>query len=248
MRYTLTTLTYNRFSLLKENLKYPLLLDAIDKIIINDDCSDDYDLLDNYLKNNLNIKKINLFRNSSNLGCFRNKLKTLSLSSSDWNILLDSDNSLRPEYLKSIDNIALDENVIYCPTILYKPNTDRINFSFPSLNNITVDKSMWNRRFLLSNNNTTAFNVCNFVISKKASEYLVQESEKYMKKHNYIPTAYDSIVISNLLIQGGFKMCFVKNMGYNHPTDHPTGVNMSNYKQFINTSKTIEKTIETFNI
>lgn len=246
--FTLATLTYNRFKLLRDNLTYPLSLDTIEKIIINDDCSHDYNLFDIYLKSTPNTSKITLYRNSNNLGCFKNKMQTLSLSDSKWTILMDSDNSLRPEYLNSLHDIELDESTVYCPTILYKPNSNKVNFSFPSLENVIVDKKMWSKLFLLKENNTTAFNVCNFIISKKVSEYLIPAANEYMKQHNYIPTAYDSIVISNLILQGGFKMHFIKNMAYNHPTEHNEDINMSNYKQFINTSKSLTNTIETFNI
>ena len=50
-----------------------------------------------FATNNLNEsygkqRKIKLYQNTNNLGCYHNKLKSISYCSNDWAILLDSDN------------------------------------------------------------------------------------------------------------------------------------------------------------
>jgi glycosyltransferase involved in cell wall biosynthesis len=63
----------------------------INEIIICDDNSNDIDELEKLILN-YNNSKIKLFKNKENLGCYHNKINTVSKCKNDWCILLDSDN------------------------------------------------------------------------------------------------------------------------------------------------------------
>lgn len=89
--------------------------DRIDEIIINDDHSNDWNLLQEKVSK-LNNPKIKLHRNSENLGNFINKLKTLSLCKNEWAILLDMDNMLTKNYIDAIyKEYPWNNKYIYAP-------------------------------------------------------------------------------------------------------------------------------------
>lgn len=96
----------------------------ISEIIVLDDCSD----VDAFIKLKNKLKpfasKLKLFRRDVNWGAFANKIQAVELCSSNWVILLDYDNTLLPEYLDSIFNMAdWEESTIYCSGYAY-PNFD----------------------------------------------------------------------------------------------------------------------------
>lgn len=118
--------TYNEFSdihpgnSIKECIDWPLQDDRIDEIVISDDCSEHFDRLQNLVKD---LPKVKLYRNNKNLGTFGNKKKAVSLSSNDWVILFDSDNSCDKTYIDNLYNEKWDEDTIYHP-VYAKPQFD----------------------------------------------------------------------------------------------------------------------------
>ena len=104
---------YNRSKLLEECLNNILHDDRIGEIVINDDFSPQSDF-DQVEKLKERSDKIKVFRNSSNLGAYRNKLETIKNCTLDWVILLDSDNYLYKSYLDSLySESPWDPNVSY---------------------------------------------------------------------------------------------------------------------------------------
>ena len=107
--------------------------ERIYKIIIVDDCSSDgvYNELVNRTKD---LNKINLYRNDVNLDAYKNKMKSVSLSPTDYCILLDSDNEIDIEYIDKIYEQTWAEDTILQPTFA-KPL-----FDFRILNGLIVNK------------------------------------------------------------------------------------------------------------
>ena len=102
-------------------------------------------------------QKVKLFRRDANWGPFANKLQAVGLCASDWVVLLDYDNTLLPEYLETIFNIAVwEKSTIYCPGFAYP------YFDFrKSLGDTVIDLSatssminsgLFNRRFFNDGN------------------------------------------------------------------------------------------------
>lgn len=205
MNFTLAITTRNRIDHLKDSLPYHASFSEIDEIVVNDDVSNDYNEIQK-----LNIPKVKCFKNETNLGVFRNKLKTACLSSNNWTILLDSDNRLTQKYIDTLNNINLDENVVYCPTFAMP------ELNYELLNDTWIDKNNFIQYLTTKRVCEAAFNTCNFVLSKKVATCLKEEAEKYIQKNNEIPTAYDSIVINYLILKNNFKLFFPKNMHYDH--------------------------------
>lgn len=74
---------YNRSSLLVECLNNILEDDRIGEIVINDDFSPEEDF-HKVLELKYESDKIKVFRNSSNLGAYKNKLETIKNCTLDW--------------------------------------------------------------------------------------------------------------------------------------------------------------------
>ncbi len=94
--------------------------DAIDEIVIVDDCSDDFLALRDML---CNEPKGTLWRNSSNRGVFGNKLEAVARCNGDWVINCDSDNYMSLEYLALVLTMPKDPDTWYCPSFA-KPQFD----------------------------------------------------------------------------------------------------------------------------
>lgn len=119
--FTLAIPFYNTSKYFLDCIKYSLDNDFIKEIVVNDDFSSDEEY-SNLLQivNQLNTDKIKVFRNSENVGAFRNKYLAVQKSTSDWIYLLDSDNypfENTYDAIKSVSN--LDKNVCYSPSKLY---------------------------------------------------------------------------------------------------------------------------------
>lgn len=229
MNFTLAITTRNRINYLKDSLPYHSSFPEIDEIVVNDDVSNDYNEIQK-----LNIPKVKCFKNEINLGVFRNKLKTACLSSNNWIILFDSDNRLTRKYTDTLNNMNLDENVVYCPTFAMP------ELNYESLNDTWIDKNNFIQYLTTKRVCEAAFNTCNFVLSKKVAITLKEEAEKYIQKNSDIPTSYDSIVINYLIVKNNFKLFFPKNMHYDHACH--TG---SYYIESVKKSKSLSGVIKT---
>jgi len=132
MNYTISLCIpfYNTSKYFLDCIKYSIDNTFINEIIVNDDFSTEEEY-SNLLQivNQIKTNKIKVFRNTENVGAFRNKYITVQKSTSDWVYLLDSDNyPFKNTYnvLKSIEN--LNPNICYSPSKLYCKNNDKVDY------------------------------------------------------------------------------------------------------------------------
>jgi glycosyltransferase involved in cell wall biosynthesis len=100
------------------NLNYlDALKEIVDEIVIQDDCSDDYEKLKQY--ESLNIK---VFRNQQNLSPLLNRIELLKNCKNDWVLLMDSDNTIKFKSECGLDWVNVvkgfnlnNKSVIYSP-------------------------------------------------------------------------------------------------------------------------------------
>ena len=86
----------------------------VKSIIIVDDASDLH--IYNELKEKTkDMKKVRLFRNLTNRDCYANKYVAVSLSLTDYCIILDSDNQIDTDYLDKIFEQEWHEDVVLAP-------------------------------------------------------------------------------------------------------------------------------------
>ena len=144
---------YNNARFMSDTLKYIINDDRVSEIIICDDVSKDLKELENYL-NNLNNKKIKLYKNTINLGAYHNKLESLSKCTNEWCILLDSDNYLNEntiDILYSLDK--WDKNIIYAPSWAKTfPGNHSLYLDYKIFENIVFDKKLAQNDFYNTKN------------------------------------------------------------------------------------------------
>ena len=119
-KITIGIITYNSADwVIKQlNLNYLDSLGAIvDEIIIQDDCSQDYNILKPYESENIRV-----FTNKENLSPLLNRVELLKNCKNDWVLLMDSDDSISPisqsgnTWVNTVKNFNFqDKQTIYSP-------------------------------------------------------------------------------------------------------------------------------------
>lgn len=230
---------YNNSNYINDLLENTIDDDRINEIIICDDRS-----YDNERKNliklvqNLNLKfdKIKLYLNNNNIGCYHNKLYTLSKCSNEWACLIDSDNIINKNY---IDILYLfnnwNDNLIYAPmwAKTFKDNLQHVNspgLNYSQFKNQYIDSKKYIELFE-SNNNINfkcLINTCNYFLPVK--KYI-----NIMKKYNYVRykiDCLDSNVLFSDWILNNNKVYIVENLIYKHRLHNNSNYILSNSKKY----------------
>jgi hypothetical protein len=118
---TLAIPFYNSSRYFLDVIKYTSDNSFVSEIVVNDDFSSDEDYT-NLLQviSQLNTDKIKVFRNTENVGAFRNKYLAVQRSTCDWIYLLDSDNHPFENTYDVLSSIKdLNPEICYCPSKLF---------------------------------------------------------------------------------------------------------------------------------
>lgn len=97
---------YNNSEFLQESIKDAINDYRVSEIVVCDDKSRDEELVRlSQILTRINCPKIKLHINKVNLGCYLNKIHTVSLCTNIWTILFDSDNILTRDYINRLFKI-----------------------------------------------------------------------------------------------------------------------------------------------
>lgn len=212
---------YNNANFMIETLNSSIINDErINEIIICDDNSKDIQHLEKLIAN-LNCEKIKMFKNEKNLGCYHNKLNTVSKCTNEWTILLDSDNIINTNYIDTLFNIEKwNNNTIYAPMWACTfPGNPGTNLNYSKFQNVTFDKNNY-----INNINDITFkcliNTCNYFLPVKS---YINVMQKTTYDRNIID-CLDSAVLFTDWICNNNNILIVKDLIYKHRV-HPN----SNY-------------------
>lgn len=165
--------TYNRYEETIRAFSSVIEDERISEVVIVDDYSDE-DIYDKLLNDPLiEHPKVRLYRNSSNLGMSRNKLKSVSLANREWCIVFDSDNILDTRYIDAVANSAplkdssklSKVNLILCPEFAFP------NFDYRAYSNMVI--GLDTASHLLDKGDSIfecLLNTCNYVVPR--NEYI----------------------------------------------------------------------------
>lgn len=95
---SLCVTNFNREILLFQAIEQVLDDDRVSEIIISDDCSE-YELYKRVVEHYKPFEKVKVSRNDTNIDCYRNKRKAVSLASNKAVIIWDSDNIMTRQYI-----------------------------------------------------------------------------------------------------------------------------------------------------
>jgi len=167
---SLCVTNFNREHLLFEAIEQVLDDDRVSEIIISDDCSE-YALYLRVVDHYKPYPKVKVSRNDTNMDCFRNKRKAVSLASNEWVIVWDSDNVMTKSYIDAIWYAIGNNNgvpVWFSSTIL-QPVFARPHFDFRMYGGTLIGKHNV-RTYLAADKFTTALNAMNYFVNR--DEYL----------------------------------------------------------------------------
>jgi len=203
---------YNSSKYVFDALKYCINDEMVSEIIFNDDCSKEseyHNLL--HIVSELKNEKIKVYKNSSNVGAFRNKYKVVEKCTNEWIYLLDCDNYFFQNSLDNIRNINLNSNICYLPSSLHLSDGEIVEYQFKD-EFIGIKES---KEYLKDNVRYIDWilNMGNFLVHKK----------RYLSS---IQSAYEDTSLTHLhadvfafsyywFIFGG-KYKLIKNFSYNH--------------------------------
>ena len=208
--------TMNRYDIfLSESIPKYLNNPHISEIIICDENGEDY----NKIMQNFNDPKLKVFKNTSQLGCFKNKINVAKKASSQYICIFDSDNFASEDYFiafkKYVKNNTLIDNSIYL-TDFARPN---FNYKWLIDKNITKDtlKDLW----LYSKENNlgcssieVTLNTMNCILSRNFFEKIDILTDEPWCDDCY---AYDSIYFClYCMFEYDAKLIVVPDMEYDH--------------------------------
>uniref|UniRef100_A0A6C0JNP8 Glycosyltransferase 2-like domain-containing protein n=1 Tax=viral metagenome TaxID=1070528 RepID=A0A6C0JNP8_9ZZZZ len=212
-RISLAIPYYNNSDYILEAINSSISDDRVNEIIICDDKSNDIDNLENIL-NKINNNKIKIFKNKTNLGCYHNKIETISKCTNEWAILLDSDNIINKDFIDTLFNIPeWDNNTIYHPCWAKTfPSDPSTHLDYRCFTNKTINKLFYLENFE-NNNFQCLINNCNYFLP-------VNNFINCMNKYNNYSREYMDVLDSAVLFTNWLcnEKCFVvvDNLIYNH--------------------------------
>ncbi len=202
MKISLAFTTYNSYSYIMKQLDrdfFTMSEGLIDEIVIQDDCSEDYDLLKPHESEN-----IRLFKNEKNLSPLLSRVNLVNNCKNDWVLLMDSDNFLEKNCFDKIKELELNDEVTYCPDFA------RPNFGFKVFSNVLMDMEFVKPK--IPNLDMQIFlNTGNFLINR--NNYL-KVAEKI--DESFAHWAVDVIYFNYLWLSSGYKLFCIKDYEYDH--------------------------------
>jgi glycosyltransferase involved in cell wall biosynthesis len=227
MKISIAITSYNRIALTLKSFANVVDDDRISEIIIVDDCSKRP--IFEELKKGITHPKVKLIQNKENLGMSRNKANAISLCSSEWVIILDSDNDIDSTYLDaffaSFDN---NHRTFYCPSFA-KPEFDYRKYEGMNFNAISIKSK------LKEGSMQCLLNTSNYVVNRDwfASVYRHDESVKETDTH----------WVNYLNLKAGGSLYVVPGMHYNHLVHKDSGW-MQNANYNMKKAQSINRLIE----
>jgi glycosyltransferase involved in cell wall biosynthesis len=223
---------YNNSQYIMDALRVAITDNRVSEIIICDDDSKDISKLTQLLIQ-INSNKIKMYKNSKNLGCYLNKIESISKCTNEWAILLDSDNVIESDYIDTLYNIPEWKN-----DTIYHPCWAK---TFPREPSPNLDYRIWSNTqithsFYLNNFNNNKFqcliNNCNYFVPVKAFTNCMNAH-----KNNYVREqidALDSAVLFTEWLTSGNTIYVVDNLIYGHRLHNQSNYNVSTSHRYSN--------------
>jgi len=192
---------YNRTDLLFEAIAPFLADERITEIVISDDQSSD-DVYQTVLWKYNGVDKVKIYRNETNLDCYKNKRQAVSLATNEWVLLLDSDNIFSPEFIETIFS-----QQPFNKTWAYAPEWARPHFNFRAIAGTGISKN--NVASILPNGScSTMLNAMNYLVNR--DEFL------RVWDGSVDPVTSDSLFQNYNWLKGGNTIYVVPELQYDH--------------------------------
>lgn len=230
---------YNNSQYINDLLNDDIMSDIrISEIVICDDNSESSSV--HQLKQivsdlNLRNNKIKLYFNDTNLGCYHNKLTTLSKCTNIWACLIDSDNIIDKSFINKIYSLKQwDTNTIYAPmwanTFGDSPSQESSPYlNYSQFNNTYIDSKKYIETFNSGNQVFKCLiNTCNYFVP--VIQYL-STMQKYHYERYKIDCLDSCVLFSDWICNGNY-VFVVENLIYKHRLHNKSNYILSPSKQY----------------
>lgn len=194
---------YNRTDLLFEAIAPFLADERISEIVISDDHSSD-DVYQTVVWKYNGIDKVKIYRNETNLDCYRNKRQAVELATNEWVLLLDSDNIFSPEFIE-----VLFSQQKWNTKWAYAPEWARPHFNFTQISRTALSKNNIST-YLDKGSCSTMLNAMNYLVNR--DEFL----RVWGLSGNVDPVTSDSLFQNYNWLKGGNSIYVVPGLQYDH--------------------------------
>lgn len=193
--------TYKRTDLLYKSFQHVINDHRIKEIVIVDDHSPIhiYAEIEGFCKGN---PKIKLRRNEDkNVDCYINKARAVTNCTTEYCILLDSDNVITTDYIDKIYSVH------WSPERILQPSFAKPHFDFRKFNGLLAHKTNVSR-YVKDSTFTTMLNACNFFVN----------CEKYLQvwDASVDPVTSDSIYFAYCWLNAANSIHVVPGLEYEH--------------------------------
>lgn len=192
--------TWNRVEMTLNSFKDVYNDDRVEAIIIVDDASDE-DIYNKLKEECDKLSKVKLYRNLTNRDCYANKYVSISLSPTDYCIILDSDNQIDTSYLDKIFEQEWAEDMILAPDWA-KPT-----FNYTEYSNLIISKDNL-KEYIDKPMFETCLNCMNYFVNKDAYCDVWDATTD--------PVTSDSLFQNYNWLMSGKYIHIVHGLGYNH--------------------------------
>lgn len=195
--------TYNRPDITLCSFRQVFDHPLISEIVIVDDYSD-VQLFSKLLNNMRSFtEKVKLYRNPTNLDCYRNKREAISRATNDVVIILDSDNVIDNSYIEAIRPYLAN----YDPSVILAPEFARPNFDYRKYSGQVFDR----------------YN-CGHFVAEKEFHWLINTMNYCVHRDTYLqywqedidPHTADTALQNYNMIVNGCSLLVVPGMQYDH--------------------------------
>jgi len=202
---------YNRGSFIARPLRNLLNHPAVAEVVIVDDGSrvSEFNALQDQVRHIDKVGRVKIFRREENRGALLTKLECVEKCSSDWVLVLDSDNTAFIGYLDRLEALVpSDPSVIYCAAWAYP------YFPFDELSGMSIDfqqasdllrNGVLKRNYLLNDGN--------YLVNRRRYSEVVSEIGP-------LPSdVVDVLVVNYLWLSSGGKLQVIPKTKYMHRVD-----------------------------
>ena len=191
---------YQRTDLLYESYRQLINDDRITEIVISDDASSD-EVYNTILWQSKAFNKVKVYRNESNLDCYRNKRQAVKLATNDWVIVGDSDNVFNTDYVDKLFSKEWEMDT------LWQPSFAKPHFNFKQYEGYYISKANVGQ-YMSDDTFKTMLNAMNYFVNR--DEFLrVWDS-------SVDPVTSDSIFQNYNWLKSGNSIYVCPGLEYNH--------------------------------
>jgi len=211
MQLTIAIPTMRRWSFLKDSVPAYLARPEVAEVIVSDETGEDYELLHKAFGDHVTSKKLRLYKNERRLGIYENKKKCLSLATTDWVALLDSDNIFGDDWFEALHYIDFSEkNRIFASADFKSVNvkTGAISYECRKFRGLVLDPRTWNEtleqpkwNFLLNDGN--------WIVPRSVIDCLPDVRSETLQ-------AADAIFMARCFVKAGYCIYYVPGLEYTH--------------------------------